>query len=61
MNFNNYTIKSQEAVQNAMQIAASNKNQSIETAHLLKGIINGHKNSNIIVITIFRSLNWKNF
>ena len=54
MNFNNYTIKSQEAVQNAMQIAALNKNQSIETAHLLKGIINVDEN---VTPFLFKKLN----
>ena len=54
MNFNNYTIKSQEAVQNAVQIAASNKNQSIETAHLLKGIINVDEN---VTPFLFKKLN----
>ena len=39
MNFNNYTIKAQEAVQQAQQIATLNQNQAIETAHLVKGIM----------------------
>ena len=39
MNLNNLTIKSQEAVQQAQQLAASNENQSIETAHLLRAMI----------------------
>jgi len=39
MNFNNYTIKAQEAVQQAQQIATVNQNQAIETAHLIKGIM----------------------
>ncbi len=39
MNFNNYTIKSQEAVQKATEIAAANQNQAIETSHLLKGML----------------------
>ncbi len=39
MNFNQFTIKAQEAVQLAQQMAATNGNPSIETAHLLKGII----------------------
>ncbi len=38
MNFNNYTIKSQEAVQQAQQITQSMQHQQIENAHLLKGI-----------------------
>ncbi|MGA9269356.1 MAG: ATP-dependent chaperone ClpB [Lutimonas sp.] len=38
MNFNNYTIKSQEAVQRAQQIAQGYGHQQIENAHVLKGI-----------------------
>ena len=37
MNFNKFTIKSQEAVQNAQEIAASYNNQVIEPEHLLRG------------------------
>ena len=39
MNFNNFTIKSQEAVQKATEIATAKQNQSIETSHLLKGML----------------------
>ena len=39
MNFNNFTIKSQDAIQKAVEIARRNGNQAIEPAHLLKGII----------------------
>jgi len=39
MNFNNFTIKAQEAVQQAIQITAGNNQQSIETAHLMKGLL----------------------
>ena len=39
MNFNNFTIKSQETVQKAVLIARSNQNQAIEPAHLLKAMI----------------------
>ncbi|HRG58893.1 MAG TPA: ATP-dependent chaperone ClpB [Bacteroidia bacterium] len=39
MNLNNFTIKSQEAVQQAMQIATVNSQQAIENGHLLKGIL----------------------
>jgi ATP-dependent Clp protease ATP-binding subunit ClpB len=39
MNLNNFTIKSQEAVQNAFAIAEKNRNQAIETAHLLKSLL----------------------
>jgi ATP-dependent Clp protease ATP-binding subunit ClpB len=39
MNFNNFTIKSQEAVQEAVQLAQSKGQQSIETPHLLKAVL----------------------
>ncbi len=39
MNFNNFTIKAQEAVQKASDIAVGNQQQAIETAHLLKGLL----------------------
>ncbi len=39
MNFNNFTIKSQEAVQKATDIAAAHQNQAVETSHLLKGML----------------------
>lgn len=39
MNFNNFTTKSQEAVQQAINIAQSKRQQIIETPHLLKGIV----------------------
>jgi ATP-dependent Clp protease ATP-binding subunit ClpB len=39
MNFNNFTIKSQESVQKAQELAQANHNQSIEPAHLLKGLL----------------------
>jgi ATP-dependent Clp protease ATP-binding subunit ClpB len=38
MNLNNFTIKSQEAVQAAQQLAFDRQNPSIETTHLLEGI-----------------------
>ncbi len=44
MNFNNFTIKSQEAVQQAQQIATNNGQQSIENGHLLKGILEVDEN-----------------
>jgi ATP-dependent Clp protease ATP-binding subunit ClpB len=39
MNFEKYTIKSQEAIQRGQQIALEKEHQSIECGHLLKGII----------------------
>tara|TARA_R110001583_G_scaffold135989_3_gene287850 strand:- start:25916 stop:28507 length:2592 start_codon:yes stop_codon:yes gene_type:complete len=38
MNFNNFTIKSQEAVQKGQEIAQSFEHQQIENSHILKGI-----------------------
>lgn len=39
MNFNNYTIKAQEAIQKASEIAMGNQQQAIETAHILKALL----------------------
>ncbi len=39
MNFNNFTIKSQEAIQKAFELTKGNGNQAIEPVHLLKGVI----------------------
>ena len=44
MNFNNYTIKSQEAIQNAQQLVQSNGQQQIENEHIFKGILNVDEN-----------------
>ncbi|SFC75677.1 ATP-dependent Clp protease ATP-binding subunit ClpB [Flexibacter flexilis DSM 6793] len=44
MNFNNYTIKSQEAIQKATEIAASAGQQAIETGHLLQAILVSDEN-----------------
>ncbi|MDR0332483.1 MAG: ATP-dependent chaperone ClpB [Dysgonamonadaceae bacterium] len=39
MNFNNFTIKAQEAVQKAIDLAQANNQQMIEPAHVLKGVM----------------------
>ncbi|MES2514669.1 MAG: ATP-dependent chaperone ClpB [Bacteroidota bacterium] len=44
MNINNFTIKSQEAVQQAIQIATANGNQAIENGHILKAILEVDEN-----------------
>jgi ATP-dependent Clp protease ATP-binding subunit ClpB len=44
MNFNNYTIKAQEAVQKATDISVENGQQVIETGHLLKAILLSDEN-----------------
>ncbi len=44
MNFNNYTIKSQETLQKATEIASSNGQQVIETGHMMKAIMVSDEN-----------------
>lgn len=39
MNFNNFTIKSQEAIQKAVEITRSSGSQAVEPVHLLKGVM----------------------
>ncbi|MGB0431094.1 MAG: ATP-dependent chaperone ClpB [Bacteroidia bacterium] len=39
MNFNNFTLKAQEAIQKAQEIAEGNTNPAIETSHILKGLL----------------------
>ena len=39
MNFDNFTIKAQEAINQAVKIAEGNNQQAIETGHVLKGLI----------------------
>src|ERR1700740_2188750 len=39
MNFNNFTIKSQEAIQQAVTLATMNGQQAIENGHILKAIL----------------------
>ncbi len=42
MNFNNFTIKSQEMIQRAVEIARNRGNQSIEPEHMLSALITGN-------------------
>jgi ATP-dependent Clp protease ATP-binding subunit ClpB len=44
MNLNNFTIKSQEALQQAFQIAQGNNQQAVETGHVLKGLLETAEN-----------------
>ena len=54
MNFNNYTIKSQEAVQHAQQFAQEMGHQQIENEHLFKAILAVEEN---VVPFILKKLN----
>jgi ATP-dependent Clp protease ATP-binding subunit ClpB len=44
MNLNNFTIRAQEAIQQAQQLAFELEHQAIETAHILKAILMGDDN-----------------
>ncbi len=44
MNLNNFTLKSQEVIQQAQQIAFSLENQAIDTGHILKAIFEKDQN-----------------
>ena len=49
MNFNNFTIKAQEAVQKAVELVQSKNQQMIEPVHILKGVMQvGENVSNFI-------------
>ncbi len=50
MNLNNLTIKSQEAIQRAQQLAMEHGNQQVEPGHLLKGIMEVDDNVTPFVI-----------
>lgn len=54
MNFNNYTIKAQEAIQKASEIAVGNTHQAVESAHLLKAILQEDES---VVGFLFKKLN----
>ena len=53
MNLNKFTIKSQEAVQNAQEIAASYSNQAIEPEHLLAALV---QDAEGVVVPILQKL-----
>lgn len=54
MNFNNYTIKAQEAIQNASEIAVGNQQQAIEPVHILKALLTVDEN---VVSHLLKKLN----
>jgi ATP-dependent Clp protease ATP-binding subunit ClpB len=54
MNFNNFTIKAQEAVQKASEITTGFQQQSIENAHILKSLLSVDEN---VVGYILKKLN----
>ncbi|MDT8781234.1 MAG: ATP-dependent chaperone ClpB [Candidatus Bathyarchaeota archaeon] len=54
MDLNNFTIKAQEAIQKAAEIATAKQNQSIDPSHMLKGILVVDEN---VVPYLLRKLN----
>src|SRR5690554_2144095 len=54
MNFNNFTIKAQEAIQKASEITSGNQQQAIEPAHLLKALLLVDEN---VISYILKKLN----
>lgn len=54
MNLNNFTIKSQEAIQKAQELAFSNQHQQIETAHIVKAMLLTDEN---VIPYLFKKLN----
>src|SRR6201994_3589781 len=61
MNFNNFTIKAQEAVQKASEITIGNQQQAVETAHLLKGVLLVDENViSYLLKKLNVNLNWLN-
>ncbi len=54
MNLNNFTLKSQEAIQQAQLMAVGNGNPAIEAGHILKGILEVDQN---VTPFLFKKLN----
>jgi ATP-dependent Clp protease ATP-binding subunit ClpB len=50
MNLNNFTIKAQEAVQQAFEIAKGNNHQAVEPGHLLKGTMTAGENVILLIL-----------
>ncbi len=57
MNLNNFTIKSQEVIEEAFQAAKQTGNQAVETGHLLKGLL---EKGNSVIDFIFQKTGVKN-
>ncbi|HPS61934.1 MAG TPA: ATP-dependent chaperone ClpB [Bacteroidales bacterium] len=54
MNFNNFTLKAQEALQKAQELASANRNQEVGNLHILKGIFTVDEN---VVPYLLKKLN----
>ena len=54
MNFNNFTIKAQEAIQKASEIASGHQQQAIEPAHIMKALLTVDEN---VISHLLKKLN----
>ncbi len=54
MSFENFTVKSQEVIQKALELATSRQNQAIEPAHMLRAMLQVDDN---VVPYLLRKLN----
>jgi ATP-dependent Clp protease ATP-binding subunit ClpB len=54
MNLNNFTIKSQEAIEHAVQLALQNGQQTIEPSHILKALLKTDEN---VISFLLKKLN----
>ena len=50
MNFNQYTLKAQEVIQQAAQIAQANQQQAVETGHVLQAILQEDVNTSTFLM-----------
>jgi ATP-dependent Clp protease ATP-binding subunit ClpB len=50
MNFNKFTIKAQEAVQKALELAQNENHQAVEPAHILKALLSDSENVTINIL-----------
>jgi len=53
MNFNKFTLKAQEAIQSALELASNNNHQAVEPTHILKALLSDPEN---VVSTILNKL-----
>ncbi|MEX0905479.1 MAG: ATP-dependent chaperone ClpB [Balneolaceae bacterium] len=50
MNFNKFTIKAQEAVQRALELAQNENHQAVEPAHVLRSLLNDSENVTVNIL-----------
>lgn len=50
MNFNKFTIKAQEAIQNGLELAQNENHQAVEPAHILRGLLSDPENVSVSIL-----------